>query len=278
MNSKIRKSLSIFLALLIGCGSRDYGTEEEPLSREEEIRQQLQERPELQHDSSDEVESFSEDAETKREGWLWQGLDNLKRADWLTELAWLDEVQEPNQQKKIDDLVESLKEKLADDDPSRSNFDALGLTLMGASILGAIARISHLKEKQFLQASQGDPQNPQGPAQTDWIMETGKSLQKAAILGLGCYVLFSGFNPFFPGVFGQDYAYLSAATVVTLFSAHTGFSIRRALIKNGPYNNWSPHVSIKKGVLYHVGGGLFVLGVSSGLGLLVYNFPESESE
>ncbi len=216
---------------------------------------------------------------TPEEGQLWRGIDWLRdNFDW---------VEIP------DESLDSLKEGLQDQLPSRINFDALGMAVIGGAVLGVVIRGSG---SWFF----GGPVEPH---EYHPLLKKAHKAISATVQGSvrgggfagGCYLLLTGLDPFYSGLYGQAYGALAAATVTGGMASGAALNIiqkivnmdfsqppkiRRGHLGRGldKLEKWTTGTKIGKGVRYKVVPGLVMVGVGAGVGVWVFHEIQRDSE
>lgn len=172
-----------------------------------------------------------------------------------------------------------------------NRYEAFGTAILGGAVLGLVV---HASDSWFF----GQPVEP-GPGHWFWkrlsqvIKTSSQGVVRGALFGGACAELLSGWNLFpINGLLGPDYSVLSAAaTLGGLSSLAAAPHMRRLLgpdevradttegiqpeLSPGRLRRWLRYVDIRPGLRYRLFPGLMVVGVGSGVGLLVYNSLQS---
>ncbi len=272
----------ISLSLVAGCGTRDYGAPQEPKTLEKEVRDALEEQMGAQEREGVQPQMaplpFGQRVE-ESEGYLWRGLD------------WGGVSEE---------RVTQIQDWLSDHEETRNNFDALGLTILGGAALGVVMKVSgswffggpveghesHWFWRKLDEAAKG----------------TTQGLVRGSLFAGGCYLLLTGIDPLpYTGLLGQQYTALSSALVLGGMSAGAASVFTKKFLRRNlndpnahlslslPSNNvvgkgmhaiqqWTTSSVLGRGLRYQVVPGLVIVGVGSGVGVLVFDFLQTDSE
>lgn len=168
--------------------------------------------------------------------------------------------------------VDAIHESLADTS-QESTFEAIGATAVLGAIIGIIVKASG-------SSAFGGPVNSEASHavwnRLDRMRKSGgRSAFNGATFNLGCFVLFRGLHPLaLEGLFGHAHSALSAATALA-FSASIAASantarVTRALLARKSFKKFTGASELKKDTILKITNTLFVVGVGSGVGYLVY--------
>lgn len=260
-------SFLLFAAQIMvsACGTRDYET---PAPRETVRPPVTQQFPGADPQFEKRVIGASEDHES---GYLWRLLN------W-TGVA--------------DQELPTFKSQLADTAQSGS-FDAFGTTVIGGAVMGVIVRAS--RSWFFGQPIQSDIGHWFWRGVYRTANGTAQGASRGALFSFTCYLLLVGADPLpYEGLLGDDFKALSSALVLGGMSSIVGATMADSIVRGdwastdtrwGRFINrssrarhffsnlqeWTTTTSIGRGLRYKVAPGIIILGIGTGVGLVVYD-------
>lgn len=267
----MRRVINLVLCFAISaCGTRNY--EERPVT-DSRIRPILQGRTPILPQQGQIPRPVEEPVHV---GYLWRGL------------SWMG----------VNDAdLNSFKDGIRDG-PGANSFQTLGSVITGSAVLGLVIRASG---SWFL----GRPVDVQSG---HWFWQTaeraargsGRGIVRGALLGGACYGLLVGVNPIpFDGLLGSEFDAFSAATALAAMSALSVGPYAQKIVEPGwgnpekPFgrwlnqfppakagadfiHDWTQGSPLGRGMRYKVAPGLIIVGIATGVGLLVYNSLDGE--
>lgn len=259
-------SILVLLSVFTACGTREYEMPEEEESPAEEQIQVTQSPWLIDQDEGSEA------------GYLWDGLN------WVG---------------VSDDFITYLQTSLTDN--MRTNtFSSFGTTVMGGAVLGLIVKASG---SWFL----GGPVNSQSShwfwQQTNKALSSwGQSVVRGGLFSGACYLVLSGARPLpYDGILGHDFTALSSAISLGVMASIASSPIIFHLVRQDWSNpnsllgkvashygrvgqatlkiqRWSNSTNIARGIRYQLAPGIVILGIGSGLGIIIYEVLQDSTD
>lgn len=236
LNDFLKFTLCLALA---SCGTRDYGSNNEPAPPPRTPPPIQSEHPRTYR--------------VEESGYVWRGL------------RWVG-----LQDEKVGALQEAL-----DDDSKTDAFCAFGTTVMGGAALGLVIRFAG--NWLFGQSVSVASKSPVWRRIEEMGKTTSQGTLRGAMTAAGCYLLLTGLSPVpYPGLLGMEFKGLASSLVLGGLAGIAFSPYARSIVrKNRPLwrkmKKWTGSADLNNYARYHVAPGLMILGVGSGVGLLVFS-------
>jgi len=257
---------------LMSCGTQDYGPYEDNTGVQPEVGEKIN-----AFNDQRIIEAQREAQGEDQAGYIWQGL------------KWVG---------VPDEMVSDFQTHLADEVKTLNHFEAFGTAVLGGAVLGLVIRAS---DSWFFGAPVDSKAGHWFWKRMDRAVKgTTQGLGRGGLFAGGCYLLLSGVNSLrYDGLLGGDFSALSSAAVLGGMGAGASLNFINKMANKdwslpksklgqyiysqkyvgkglGKFQEWSTTTEIGKGIRYKLIPGVTVLGIGSGIGLIVYNFIQDE--
>lgn len=274
---------TLMCCLVFACGTRDYDTtttsnEDKPEQATKKVKQVNQLQKTIVNKNISLHKKTKENENTIEQGYIWDMM------------SWVG---------VSNDNISEFKSELVDHEGTNT-FNTFGTTLLGGAILGLVIRSS---DSWFF----GGP-IPTKEGHWFWrkLNKTSKlttqGLVRGGMFASGCHLALTGLNPIsYDGLLGEGFTAMSASIILGgMSSLALSPYMNKIMKKDWKLNNlsgnpisqnpgfirttatniveWSKSSQLGKGIRYKLIPGISILGLGSGVGLIIYNYLQNNDQ